>query len=122
MQNSSVETTPLQVYRDVALLRQEPSFQYGLLQWSMVTNDGRALSFIRAAELHPNYLVAINLGNVSATLDFSKDPRVNRGQTEVKVVTSEAAKAGRFSKGKVVSSLTQLHLEPGDGLVLQLNE
>ncbi|KAK7475311.1 hypothetical protein BaRGS_00033458 [Batillaria attramentaria] len=115
-EKNSTNTTALQVYRDLANLRQQPSLRYGRLQFCVVTSG--ILSYIRSAYDHPDYLVVINFGNVTETQDFSGSP-VHQGQGRVKVATSGAANEGRFSKEQVVP-LIPLSLGPGDGLVLEL--
>ncbi|KAK7097053.1 alpha-glucosidase-like isoform X2 [Littorina saxatilis] len=117
-EKNSTNTTTLKVYRDLAILREEPSLQYGLLKFTDVNPD--ILSYLRSAEEHPHFLVVINFGQVPVTHDFP-GALVNRGQGRVKVVTSQAANEGRFAKDSSVP-LTQIKLQPGDGLVLELAE
>lgn len=115
-ERNSTNVTTIQVYRDLAALRQEPSLQYGLLTFANVTSG--VLSYLRSAEDKPAYLVVIHLGKSPETHDFSRSP-VNRGQGSVKVVTSQAANEDRFTKGKALT-LSSVTLHPGDGLVIEL--
>ena len=117
-EKNSTNVTTLHVYRDLAILREQPSLQYGILTFGDVTPS--ILSFLRSARERPDYLVVINFGNVTVTHDFSGSP-VNRDQGQVKVVTSQAANEGRFAKDSSVK-LTQLTLNPGDGLVIELQD
>ena len=115
-EKNSTNVTTIQVYRDLAILREQPSLRYGLLTFGDVTPS--ILSYLRSASERPDFLVVINFGNATVTHDFSGQP-VNRDQGHVKVVTSQAANEGRFVKDAPVT-LTQITLNPGDGLVIQL--
>ncbi|KAK7475300.1 hypothetical protein BaRGS_00033447 [Batillaria attramentaria] len=115
-EKNSTNVTTLQVYRDLASLRSQPSLQHGEIEFGHV--DTNILSYLRSANGHAPFVVIINFGNVTVTGDFSRSP-VDARQGQVKVVTSAAANEGRFRKGLDVS-LESLTLYPGDGLVLQL--
>lgn len=109
--------TTLKLYRELSLLRKEPSLSYGSLQFCVVTSN--ILSYVRAEPHHSEFLVIINLGNETATHDFHVAP-VERKTARAKVSTSAACNSGRFVKNGVVS-LSSVTLEPGDGLVLELS-
>ena len=117
-ERNSTNATALHVYRDLAVLREQPSLRYGLLTFGDVTPS--ILSYLRSAHERPDFLVVFNFGNVTVTHDFSGAP-VNRGQGKVKVVTSQAANEGRFAKDAEVK-LTHVTLSPGDALVIQLHD
>lgn len=112
----SKNTTHLKVYRELALLRDEPAFRYGFFQFADVTPS--ILSYLRTAIDRAGYLVVINFGNTTISHAFSA-PTVNVTEATVKVVTSDAANEGRFVKGATVS-LTSLSLKAGDGVVFEL--
>ncbi|KAK7482546.1 hypothetical protein BaRGS_00026257 [Batillaria attramentaria] len=116
---NSPKTTSLKVYRDAAFLREQPSLQYGALDFCVVTPN--ILSFIRSANAHPNYLIIINFGKVNETVSFSKPVETQDALGLVKVITSRAANEGRFVKDAFVS-LTSVTLYPGDGLVMEVEQ
>ena len=113
MEDSSGRT-PLQIYRRLAGLRREESFQRGSMQYVVITDN--VFSFVRHYKNHAPYLVAMNFGSVRSINDHA----VIIGETiykkgKLEVATSDA----EVTPGAEVK-LVSLSLEPAEGLVIKL--
>ncbi len=60
--------SPLQLYRDLARLRRQRTFQTGAFDFAVVNRN--IFSFIRYAHDQPDYLVAINVGKEPSTDNY----------------------------------------------------
>lgn len=59
----------LDVVREVNKLREDPAFAWGTLNMTVVNDN--ILSYVRKAEGHPGYLVAMNLGATESSDDYT---------------------------------------------------
>lgn len=66
----------MNIYKELARLRREPSFQRGNFKYALITNE--LFSFMRKAENNPTYLVAINLANQAIEVDLSQSKYVSQ--------------------------------------------
>ena len=106
--------TNVEVYKKLAGLRQEPSFQWGILH-KVLQNDN-VFCFVRQAEGFPGYLVAINFGPSADVLDF------HAARTDL--IPREAVVAGHthnfgheeFKIGLKVP-VDNIHLKKGQGVI-----
>jgi hypothetical protein len=60
----------LNIYKELAKLRDKPSFQWGNFKYALITDD--LFSFLRKAEGHETFLVAMNMGKKTINVDFSE--------------------------------------------------
>jgi len=108
----------LEVYSQMTLLRQEPSFQWGVLEDAVVNEN--ILSYVRQAEGFKGYLVAINFGSSAATVNFhAANPEFVRESGIVAAHTAnfdELSRASDYDIGKK-ADLRGVYLEPKEGVV-----
>ncbi|XP_059150335.1 probable maltase isoform X1 [Physella acuta] len=102
----------LNLYKEYVALRQLDAFKFGDINVDVVTNDN-ILSYTRSFG-SARYLVAINFGQSPSTDDYSV---VNSASGTV--VSNTGNVDTSLSKGSGVT-LSQLTLNPGDGVVIKL--
>ena len=102
----------------MTLLRQEPSFQWGVKADAVV--DENILSYVRQAEGFKGYLVAINFGDNAATVDFHASNQKDIPTDGVVAAHTSnfdsASRADDYAIGNV-ASLTGVYLKPKEGVV-----
>lgn len=110
----------LKAFKEIAALRSGNSFAYGKLQ-HVASDDAGLLTFVRNAEGHPAFYIAVNLGSQPTIV-----PGKNLG-TEIKlpsvasVVFATPGAHGDFKAGTEIDLTTQhLLLQPGDGVIIKL--
>ncbi len=109
----------LEVYQTLNKLRKEPSFSWGEYK-DAVTNDA-VFSFVRQAEGFDGYLVVLNFGQNSATVDFSGHGDIPAKAT-VAASTSNFGDPSRsedFNVGTEVNPHNAIHLKRGEGVVFK---
>lgn len=108
---------PLAVYRKLAVLRKQPSFQRGAMAYGLVNKD--VITFIRYSRGSPPFLVVVNFGHNSVAEDLST---VLDGVSYIYgVVVQSALPLENDTAGKVVH-LTEVKLDPAQALVFELKQ
>jgi hypothetical protein len=107
--------TPIQVYKALANVRKEEAFLYNKLTY--VLTDDTIISYYRSAIGEQAYLVVINFGTATSTVNYNVDP-VNTESGEI-IVSTENFSSDKYSVNKNVD-LKALKLEPQQGLVIKL--
>lgn len=108
--------TKLEVFQSLTLLRQEPSFQWGELHYSVINDD--IFSFVRQAKGFPGFLVAINFGIKSSTVDFRGAKVPSEGVVAATTANFDPSFAQDFKVGTEVP-LGNLVLRPGEGVIFK---
>ena len=102
----------------MTLLRQEPSFQWGVFEDAEV--DENILSYVRQAEGFKGYLVALNFGGNAVTVDFhAANPEFVPIDGVVAAHTANfdlPSRSEDYSVGNV-ADLTGVYLKPKEGVV-----
>jgi len=104
--------SPLQIFQRLSHLRKERSFLSTKIQFLVIHE--LVLSFMRYTRDTAPYMVALNLGTEPSVDDYTVLTGVARG----KVVLYSGSNQGVTEGGLV--SLSDLNLEPGDGIVVIL--
>lgn len=112
--------TSLEVYQEVSVLREEPSFSWG--SYKEAVADDEIFSFVRSANGFDGYLVAINFGKYATVADF-RDAHKNIIPEKGTIVANTAnfdtpSRARDFKKGQEVP-LHSILLKPGEGVVFK---
>ena len=109
----------MQTYARLARLRKELSFTSGDVQYAHVDDD--VYSFMRFARNSAPYLVAVNIGNAPATVDFTLSTGTRSGKVVAYASPSQGAEGARrsFSVDATID-LSHVTLKPGDGVVFLL--
>ncbi|KAJ8297997.1 hypothetical protein KUTeg_024528 [Tegillarca granosa] len=116
MKADGVQTSTLKIYKALAKLRQQPSFQNRNITTGVVNDN--VFSYVRTAYGRPKYLITINFGHESSTDDYSQKPfRMKTGEI---VVKTNNFNSNDYSIGKSLD-LKSIKLDRGQGLVLYLN-
>jgi len=102
----------LQIYQRLSRLRKERSFLSSKIQF-LVVNDN-ILSFMRFTRDTAPYLIALNLGDISSTDDYTLLTGLVRGK-----VVLYSGTTMKVSDGDVIA-LSSVSLQPGEGLVAML--
>lgn len=112
----SPKQTPLQLYASLAHLRQDRVFQRGEILFGKT--DDNVLSYVRQipGSDAARYCVIMNLGQKAAKADVSGSPV---GSTNGLVTHFTCSLEGKVKGGDEVN-LTDLELQPGDGLVVKV--
>jgi len=105
----------LDVVRDLVKLRDEPAFSWG--QIYTVTVNTNIFSFIRKAEGHPGFLVAINVGQNESSDDYSKAVE-NLVTKEAEVVFASFSHP-EFAVGTKVT-MDNVLLQPGNVVIFKM--
>jgi len=108
----------LEVYSQMTLLRQEPSFQWGAIEKAVV--DENIVSYVRQASGFNGYLVAINFGKNAATVNFhASNPSYVPLDGVIATHTANFDLATRSSDYGIgnVADLTGVYLKPKEGVV-----
>jgi glycosidase len=110
----------LEVFAQLSTLRQQPSFQWGVMEYAVV--DDNVLSYVRQAEGFEGYLVAINYGSTPSTVNFhSASPKFVPPHGDVVAHTANfdmAARAADYNDG-VNADLSAVFLKPTEGVVFR---
>jgi len=102
----------LQIYQRLAHLRKERSFIGSKIQFLIVNHN--IISFMRFARDSAPYLIALNVGNVLATDDYTILTGVGQGKVVLYYGNEYKVKDGDLV------NLSQLTLKPGEGVVVLL--
>lgn len=108
----------LEVFSQLSLLRQEPSFQWGVLEYAAV--DDNILSYVRQAEGFKGYLVGINFGDKPATVNFhAANPKFVPEDGVIATHTANfdlATRSEDYGLGNV-ADLSAVYLKPMEGVI-----
>ncbi|KAJ8298000.1 hypothetical protein KUTeg_024531 [Tegillarca granosa] len=116
MKGDGEQTSTLKIYKALAKLRQQPSFQNRNITTGVVNDN--VFSYVRTAYGRPKYLITINFGHESSTDDYSQKPfQMKTGEI---VVKTNNFNSNDYSIGKSLD-LKSIKLDRGQGLVLYLN-
>jgi len=109
----------LRTFNTTNSLRSKPAFAYGKMKLIVDTND-LLFSFIRHAEGHPPFYVAINFGDADTTIPVGI-PKEH--PTSAKVVATTSNIHPSVVVGNKIDFLSEdILLKPGEGIVLQLGQ
>ncbi|XP_046368722.2 alpha-glucosidase-like isoform X1 [Haliotis rufescens] len=114
-QTVSSQSSPLNLYRKLAVLRNEPCFQYGGLEYGIVNDN--IFSYTRSTPAGESYLVTINFGHDVSIDNFAN--ALNGVRLGEITLTTENFKSGKYHIGDK-KDLYQLELYPGEGLIIKL--
>jgi hypothetical protein len=112
----------------VASLRRQPSFQWGDFYPGA---DDDIFYFVRQAAGFPGFLVAVNLGPLSAAVDFVGGKSTAGLVPDVATVAATTANFataatanGREDEYQINATvtMTNVYLRPGEGVVFRWNE
>ncbi|ESO88471.1 hypothetical protein LOTGIDRAFT_126021 [Lottia gigantea] len=107
--------SPIQLYSQLARLRQEPSFQYGDLNYAVVNDN--IFSYVRQTEGQPQYLVTINFGKSKSVDDYTSYIQGREG----KVIAHTGNLNNKpFYKQNIIIDLSQIILKSDQGLVIEI--
>ena len=104
----------LQIYRQLARLRNEESFRRGSMQYVVITDE--VFSFVRHFQGHRTYIIAMNLGSKTSKDNYSV---IIDGQQYEKATVELVCGGFKLNPGKDVDLLS-IKLNPGEGIVLYL--
>lgn len=109
----------LEVYQRLNQLRKEPSFSWGEYK-DAVTNDA-VFSFVRQAEGFDGYLVVLNFGPNSATVDFGGHKDIPSKATVAASTSNfdDPSRSADFKEGTEVNLHNAIHLKKGEGVVFK---
>ncbi len=107
----------VQLYRQLAKLRREASFQRGTMQFVRVTED--MLAFARHSARLPGYVVLLNFGEAACRYDEKAVSIEGHSYTTGVVVFVTADVDLRMGEKIKLNDIT---LNPGDGIVVKLTE
>ncbi|XP_062577506.1 alpha-glucosidase-like [Saccostrea cucullata] len=113
----SADNSHLKVYKELAKLRQKPSFTYSNLTFvdldDVDDNPKKILSYIRTQPKEDKYLVVLNFGHLYANdVDLSKSAGSKRGEVVVNAMSNY--------KMETEVDLTRITLSRGQGLVIKI--
>jgi hypothetical protein len=110
----------LSIYKNLALLRQQPSFIYGDFDYLLVTNH--IFSFVRKSQGKTSYIVAMNLSENDYTLNLHYG---NHVPTDAKITYyfgKDQNESNQLSKeyeiGKIITT-TNIKLKARNCLILE---
>ena len=111
-------TTALEIYTTVNLLRQEPSFQWGLFRSEVIHS---VYFYIRQAKGFDGFLVALNFGPNVTNVNFlqgaaSRGLVAEKGVVEVHTIGSRGI--SELEVGTEVQ-LNNLQLKPSEGVIFR---
>lgn len=106
----------IEVYAEVSNLKSEPSFQWGEFK-SMVKES--VYYYTRQAEGFGGYLVALNFGSTSGTVDFTAGDMQVPQQGKIAASTHNFEPTARMAEFEVGHDvvLTSVHLKAGEGFI-----
>ena len=113
--------TNIEIFSNLTLLRQEPSFQWGKLEIALVDD---VLFYVRQAEGFPGFLVAINFGPRNSTVDFvgeAPKPDLVPARATVAATTQNFDsfhRAQEFEVGREVA-LDKVYIKAKEGAVFK---
>ncbi|XP_050415495.2 alpha-glucosidase [Patella vulgata] len=115
-QKASKELSPLQLYKQLGELRENPAFQYGDLIYAVVNDN--IFSYIRNSVGDSRYLVTINFGKTNSKDDYTD-------YTDGRVLGRIIAHTGNmknepYYKKDMEIPLNGILLQPDQGLVIEL--
>ncbi|XP_050405230.2 alpha-glucosidase isoform X1 [Patella vulgata] len=113
-EKNATHITPLKVYRALATLRQEPAFLYGSFDFRYT--DDNVISYVRSASGYSSYLVVINVGTETGTIDFKTPYDYHEGTVKVSTGNFDHEDYTLDSTIK----LDKIILQPAEGLVILL--
>ncbi|XP_013421849.1 alpha-glucosidase-like isoform X2 [Lingula anatina] len=112
-QRKAEGVTPLKMYRDLSLLRQEATFQRGTFKPLLV--DENIYSFVRELEGESLYYVILNFGSTEAQVDLAEQGLPENGLVKL---NSGDFHHSDYNVGKEIK-LNKISLNPGQFLVIK---
>ncbi|XP_074655238.1 amino acid transporter heavy chain SLC3A1-like [Tubulanus polymorphus] len=106
----------IDIFKQLTKLREKPSLMWGKFVPARVTAD--ILSYVRQAEGHPGYLVAINFGKDSSTNDYTTAVSNLLPQEGITVFNSMNFDHDDFKIGQKID-LSNVLLNPGEAVIFE---
>ncbi|CAD5118002.1 DgyrCDS6743 [Dimorphilus gyrociliatus] len=114
IQRNLSDDSALKTFERLSNLRKEHSFLNGKFNYAVITNS--ILSYVRYARRFLPYLVAVNFGEKTESIDFTESTNYMSG--EIMAVTNPTGKSFNQLYQKV--GLKDLKLNDGEGVVIRL--